>query len=236
MDTWAVREVDAGASGRGGVKAVRGMNNLFAGDRRPVTLEEGVVGLPGHALAASDALLEALQGIVAAAPLRQMLTPGGLTMSVAMTNCGDAGWVSDRRGYRYSPADPVTGLAWPAMPGSFCALAIGAAEAAGFAGFTPDVCLVNQYLPGTRLSLHQDRDERDFAHPIVSVSLGLPATFLLGGLERKDPVRRLPLTHGDVIVWGGPARLRFHGVLALKDGDHPPLGARRINLTFRRAL
>lgn len=212
------------------------MSDLFAGACLPVPIDAGVVGLPGHALAAGNDLLEAVQGIVSAAPLRQMLTPGGLTMSVAMTNCGDAGWVSDRRGYRYAPADPTTGRAWPAMPACLRALASGAAEAAGFAGFAPDVCLVNQYLPGTRLSLHQDRDERDYAHPIVSVSLGLPATFLLGGLQRRDPVRRLPLVHGDVIVWGGPARLRFHGVLALKDGAHPQLGARRINLTFRRAL
>ena len=213
-----------------------GMSDLFAGEGTCVRLDDGVAYLPAHALPDDDALLEALQGILSAAPLRHMVTPGGLAMSVAMTNCGEAGWVSDRQGYRYAREDPVTGRAWPAMPALFRALAATAAAAAGFAEYSPDVCLVNQYVPGTRLSLHQDRDERDFAHPIVSVSLGLPATFLLGGLQRRDPARRLPLGHGDVLVWGGPARLRFHGVLALKDGLHPQLGARRINLTFRRAL
>ena len=213
--------------------------DLFAapdtGESAPERVDEGVVLLRACASPLAAALLVELATVFAAAPLRQMVTPGGLSMAVAMTNCGELGWVSDLKGYRYAAADPESGLAWPAMPPAFRTLASEAAAAAGFPDFTPDVCLVNQYLPGNRLSLHQDRDERDFSQPIVSVSLGLPASFMLGGLLRAAPTRRLTLQHGDVLVWGGPARLRFHGVLALKDGVHPQLGARRINLTFRRA-
>ena len=156
-------------------------------------------------------------------------------MSVAMTNCGAAGWVTDRAGYRYDHRDPESGRRWPAMPDEFAALALQAAARAGFDGFAPDACLVNRYEPGTRLSLHQDRNERDFEAPIVSVSLGLPAIFLFGGLERRDPARRVPVVHGDVAVWGGPARLTYHGVMPLDAGQHPVLGACRINLTFRKA-
>ena len=156
-------------------------------------------------------------------------------MQVALTNCGALGWVSDARGYRYSAQDPATGQPWPALPAPFLALAQSAAAQAGFDGYTPDACLINRYTPGTRLSLHQDRDERDFGQPIVSVSLGLPAVFLWGGARRADKARRLELQHGDVAVWGGPARLRFHGVAPLAEGDHPLLGAQRINLTFRTA-
>lgn len=198
-------------------------------------LAPGVCLLRGHALATADVLLRAIDDVIAAAPLRRMMTPGGLTMSVAMTNCGECGWVSDRAGYRYAPTDPLSGQPWPALPDCFLELASTAAMRAGFAGFVPDVCLVNEYRPGTKLSLHQDRDERDFTQPIVSVSLGASARFVLGGLKRRDPVRRLPLHHGDVLVWGGPSRLRYHGVLTLGDDAHPLLGARRINLTFRRA-
>jgi alkylated DNA repair protein (DNA oxidative demethylase) len=164
-----------------------------------------------------------------------MITPGGFRMSVAMTNCGPLGWVSDRTGYRYSPLDPESGAAWPAMPKCFIDLAANAAEAAGFANFTPDACLINRYEPGAKMSLHQDKDERDFEQPIVSVSLGLPATFQFGGDRRSGGAARIPLQHGDVVVWGGPARLRYHGVLPLKDGEHPKLGACRMNLTFRKA-
>lgn len=209
-------------------------DDLFAADAR-TELAPGVCLLRGHALADADSLLRAIDDIIAAAPLRRMVTPGGLTMSVAMTNCGECGWVSDRAGYRYAPTDPLSGQPWPALPDAFALLASTAAATAGFAGFVPDVCLVNEYRPGTKLSLHQDRDERDFTQPIVSVSLGASARFVLGGLKRRDPVHRLPLHHGDVLVWGGPARLRYHGVLALGDDAHPLLGARRINLTFRRA-
>jgi len=208
-------------------------NDLFADTR--VDIDAGVVLWRGRALACEVELLSAIEAVIAAAPLRRMLTPGGLAMSVAMTNCGGLGWVSDRAGYRYAPMDPLSGNAWPALPAAFASLAASAAAHAGFPGFAPDVCLVNEYTPGTRLSLHQDRDERDFAQPIVSVSLGMSATFLLGGLKRNDRTQRIPLHHGDVLVWGGPARLRHHGVLALKDETHPVLGARRINLTLRRA-
>ncbi len=182
------------------------------------------------------ALLEALAAVVDDAPFRHMVTPGGHRMSVAMTNCGTAGWVTDRTGYRYDLADPESGQSWPGMPDAFADLARRAAARAGFPGFEADACLVNRYEPGARLSLHQDKNERGLDAPIVSVSLGLPATFLFGGLRRSDPARRIALRHGDVVVWGGPARLAFHGVLPLADGEHPVLGRQRINLTFRRAL
>lgn len=191
--------------------------------------------LRGFALPWVDRLLTALAEVERAAPPRHMVTPGGLAMSVANTNCGALGWVSDRRGYRYSATDPLSGLPWPAMPPAFAELALAAAAAAGFAGYAPDACLVNHYRPGTRLSLHQDRDERDHRAPIVSVSLGMPAVFLFGGLVRADKAARVPLQHGDVVVWGGVDRLRFHGVLPLKDLPHPVLGAERINLTLRQA-
>lgn len=191
--------------------------------------------LRGLALPWVPQLLAALAAVEAAAPPRHMVTPGGLPMSVATTNCGALGWVSDRRGYRYSATDPESGRPWPAMPTAFAELALAAAGAAGFACFSPDACLVNHYRPGTRLSLHQDKDERDHAAPIVSVSLGMPAVFLFGGLARADKAARVPLQHGDVVVWGGVDRLRFHGVLPLKALPHPLLGAERINLTLRQA-
>lgn len=201
---------------------------------RPIT--DGAVLLAGFALPVEHALLADIAAVAEAAPFRHMVTPGGFTMSVAMTSCGEAGWVTDRKGYRYAAADPETGRPWPAMPAAFADLATRAAAEAGFPGFTPDSCLVNRYEPGARLSLHQDRNERDDAQPIVSVSLGLPATFLFGGLERSDPTRRIPVVHGDVAVWGGPARMAYHGVLALPDGEHPLTGRHRFNLTFRLAL
>ena len=165
-----------------------------------------------------------------------MVTPGGWAMSVALTNCGQVGWVTDRTGYRYDPIDPLSGQPWPEMPPALGDLAAGAAAAAGFGGFRPDACLVNRYAPGARLSLHQDRNERDFDQPIVSIALGLPAIFLWGGKTRADRVQRIPLVHGDVMVWGGPDRLTFHGVHSLAEGEHPLTGAYRFNLTFRRAL
>jgi DNA oxidative demethylase len=197
-------------------------------------LGPGAVVLRGFA-AEETALLSELEELAARAPFRHMVTPGGYRMSVAMTNCGELGWVTDRSGYRYDVRDPESGRPWPRMPESFRALAGSAAAEAGFAAFIPDACLVNRYAPGSRLTLHQDRNERDFRAPIVSVSLGLPAVFLFGGLKRKDKALRVPLEHGDVVVWGGPARMRFHGVLPLKPGHHPRLGALRINLTFRKA-
>lgn len=216
------------------------MRDLFegaepAGPEREA-MAEGALLLRGTALPFEDALLAAIAAVTVAAPFRHLVTPGGFTMSVAMTNCGAAGWVSDRSGYRYDARDPETGRPWPAMPDAFRALAEAAAAEAGYPGFAPDACLINRYEPGARLSLHQDRNERDLAQPIVSVSLGLPARFQFGGLKRTDPVATHALRHGDVAVWGGPSRLRFHGVAALKDGDHPKLGRMRINLTFRGAL
>lgn len=198
-------------------------------------LAEGAALLRGFASARSSGLLAVLQRIAEAAPFRQMTTPGGYTMSVAMTNCGPVGWVSDTSGYRYDACDPETGQPWPAMPGAFQDLAQQAAEAAGFAGFEPDCCLINRYQPGAKLSLHQDKDERDFSAPIVSVSLGLPAVFLWGGLKRSERPRRIRLESGDVVVWGGPSRKVYHGIAPLADGEHPDTGRYRINLTFRKA-
>jgi DNA oxidative demethylase len=198
-------------------------------------MAEGAVLLRGFARPVESALLADLRGIEAQAPFRRMFTPGGHQMSVAMTNCGEAGWVTDRRGYRYDGADPESGNAWPAMPAVFRDLAESAAHEAGFAGYAPDACLINRYEPGAKMSLHQDRDEKDFSAPIVSVSLGLPAIFLFGGMKRSDKPQRYRLEHGDVVVWGGPSRLFFHGVAPLADGEHVLLGRRRINLTFRKA-
>ena len=199
-------------------------------------LEEGAVLLRGFAAAQGAALVEQVQRIAQASAFRHLVTPGGYTMSVAMTNCGRLGWVSDRNGYRYDALDPDSGAPWPAIPAIFLDLAIRAAAAAGFLNYHPDACLINRYVVGAKLSLHQDRDEKDAWAPIVSVSLGLPAVFLWGGKRRSDPVRRLRVESGDVAVWGGPARFVYHGVAALKDGDHPLTGAARINLTFRKVL
>lgn len=203
---------------------------------REIPLDEGALVLGGMARSIGRALLDALAGIERDAPFRHLVTPGGRPMSVAMTNCGAAGWVSDRSGYRYDPIDPESGNRWPAMPRVFADFAARSAAAASFPDFAPDVCLINRYQPGARLSLHQDRDEYDLGHPIVSVSLGLPAIFLWGGRKRADRPRRVPLFDGDVVVWGGPARMTFHGVHALGEGHHPLAGALRYNLTFRRAL
>ena len=198
-------------------------------------MAEGAVLLRGFARPVEAEFLAALREIESQAAFRHMVTPGGHTMSVAMTNCGEAGWVTDRSGYRYDRTDPESGKPWPAMPAAFRELAESAAREAGFAGFAPDACLINRYEPGAKMSLHQDRDERDFSAPIVSVSLGLPATFLFGGMKRTDKPRRYRPAHGDVVVWGGPSRLFFHGIAPLADGEHALLGRRRINLTFRKA-
>ena len=207
-----------------------------AGNPEREPLADGAVLLRGFVAKDAAALLQAVETIIARAPFRNMVTPGGFTMSVAMTNCGRAGWLTDRKGYRYDAIDPETGRPWPDLPDPFVRLAKRAATAAGYKGFVPDACLINRYEPGTRLSLHQDRNERDFAAPIVSVSLGLPAVFLFGGAERSDRPRRYRLEHGDVVVWGGPSRLAFHGVAPLADGEHPLTGRRRFNLTLRKAL
>jgi alkylated DNA repair protein (DNA oxidative demethylase) len=205
-------------------------------DEPAKTLAPGATLLRGFVADDERAVLGAIDEVVAAAPFRRMTTPGGHEMSVAMTNCGAVGWVSDRRGYRYDSIDPQSGRPWPSMPAVLRDLARRAAGAGGFPRFEPDGCLINQYVPGAKLSLHQDRDERDLDAPIVSVSLGLPATFQFGGLQRTDPKQKVQLEHGDVVVWGGPSRLAYHGVLTLRKGEHEVLGARRINLTFRKAL
>jgi len=198
-------------------------------------MADGATLLRGFARPVQHDLLGALDAIAAQAPFRHMSTPGGHEMSVAMTNCGSCGWITDRRGYRYDGDDPVSGQAWPEMPSVFRELAGQAAAQGGFAGFVPDACLINRYEPGARMSLHQDRDEADFSAPIVSVSLGLAAIFLFGGLKRADKPARYRLEHGDVVVWGGPSRLFFHGIAPLVDGEHALLGRKRINLTFRKA-
>lgn len=216
------------------------MQDLFdlSGEKETLRepLAEGAMLLRGFAAERGAALLAAIEGIAVAAPFRRMITPGGFEMSVAMTNSGTAGWVTDRKGYRYARHDPDSGKPWPSLPAEFLELAEAAATEAGFPGFVPDACLVNRYEPGARLSLHQDRDEADYGHPIVSVSLGLPATFQFGGSRRSDPVKKVALRHGDVVVWGGASRLFHHGVLTLKDGEHPLTGHRRFNLTMRKAL
>lgn len=201
----------------------------------PLALGPASFVLRGFALADAPALLAAVEAIAQQAPFRHMVTPGGFEMSVALTNSGTLGWTSDRHGYRYATQDPLSNQPWPPLPDVFLRLARDAAAVAGFPGFTPDACLINRYVPGARLSLHQDRDEQDYGAPIVSVSLGMPAIFLFGGHKRTDKTQRVPLFHGDVVVWGGPDRLRYHGVAPLKEHAHPLLGAQRINLTFRKA-
>lgn len=215
------------------------MRDLFDDLRQQDTpgeqLGPGTVLLAGFATEAAPDLLRALTPVLQQAPLRHLTTPGGRRMSVAMSNCGAVGWISDRRGYRYQATDPVSGRPWPAMPEPLQELAVAAAAAGSFAGFAPDVCLINRYRPGDKLSLHQDKDEADARHPIVSVSIGVPAIFMLGGHTRSAPRQTLQLLHGDVLVWGGPDRLRFHGVQPLGHDRHPLTASDRINLTFRRA-
>lgn len=212
------------------------MLDLFAGaEPWHEPLGPGAVVLRRFALAESQDLVAAIATVAEESPFRQMVTPGGYTMSVAMTNCGEVGWTTDARGYLYSPDDPLSGNRWPPMPTGFLTLAQRAAREAGYAGFQPDACLINRYLPGTKLSLHQDKDEARLDAPIVSVSLGLPAVFQFGGARRSDPLKRLLLEHGDVVVWGGESRLWYHGIQPLKPGHHAVTGACRYNLTFRRA-
>jgi len=179
-------------------------------------------------------ILQAVESVIAQAPLRHLQTPGGYTMSIQTTRCGSMGWVSEPGGYRYAPSNPSTRAPWPAMPQCLLDFAVRAATEAGYPDFVPDSCMVNQYLPGNKLGLHQDRDERDLRAPVVSLSLGLPAIFLFGGLQRTGKTQRYRLAHGDVVVWGGPSRLAFHGVLPVADGDHALVGRRRVNVTFRK--
>jgi alkylated DNA repair protein (DNA oxidative demethylase) len=215
------------------------MTSLFdtePSSRSNEMLQEGAMLLRGFASAKAQLLIEEVARVSHAASFRHLIVPGGYTMSVAMTNCGRVGWMSDRTGYRYDPLDPESGVPWPAMPQVFRDIAARAATAAGFENYDPDACLINRYVPGAKLSLHQDRDENDAWAPIVSVSLGLPATFLWGGKRRSDRVRRLRLESGDTVVWGGPARFVYHGVAPLGEGEHPLTGATRINLTFRKVF
>lgn len=198
-------------------------------------ISESAYVLRGFALPCVDGLLSALKTVLNASPFRHMQTPGGFTMSARLSSCGDLGWTTDTSGYRYSPVDPLTKKRWPAMPPLFLALADSAAHAAGFSDFVPDACLINAYAPGAKMSLHQDKNERCFASPIVSISLGLPAVFQLGGFERNAPTQRISLFHGDIVVWGGADRLRYHGVLPIQPGRHSLLGEQRINITLRKA-
>jgi alkylated DNA repair protein (DNA oxidative demethylase) len=211
-------------------------NSLWPDEAAPIIepLAEGVTLLRAFCRDEAPALLDSIAAVANTSPFRQMVVPGGHTMSVAMTNCGDLGWITDRTGYRYATHDPLTGRPWLPMPMPLLQLARKAANSAGFPDFTPNACLINRYATGARLSLHQDRNEQDYSHPIVSVSLGLPATFLLGTLRRTDAPRRIRIEHGDVLVWGGPARLIYHGVAPIPQGEHPLTGPFRINLTFRR--
>lgn len=208
--------------------------NMFEEERADLAFAPGALLLPNFALDVEEPLLAALAKIIEAAPFRYMITPGGHQMSVAMTNCGSFGWVTDRTGYRYDHLDPDSRQPWPEMPQVFLDLATWAARKAGYEKFGPDACLINRYDPGAKMGLHQDKDEKDFTAPIVSVSLGLPATFLFGGAKRNDPTQTLALQHGDVAVWGGSSRLFFHGIRPLKEGYHERLGDLRINLTFRK--
>lgn len=196
----------------------------------------GAVVLRQYALAQADTLLAGIDELLLVSPFRNMQTPGGHTMSVGLSGCGRYGWVSDRRGYRYTTTDPLTDKPWPDMPDVFHDLAVHAAARAGYPEFAPDACLINGYKPGTKMGLHQDKNEQDFSAPIVSVSLGVPANFQFGGQQRTDKAQKIPLAHGDVVVWGGESRLNFHGVLTLRKAYHPLTGDRRINLTFRKVM
>jgi len=204
-------------------------------DNNPESLGPGTWLFRGYALDVADELLQAIGRVAEQSPFRRMKTPGGRQMSAAMTGCGARNWVTDRQGYRYSELDPETGRPWPTMPPLLTQLAGDAAARAGYPGFEPDVCLVNCYQPGARMGLHQDRDEQDFRWPVVSVSLGLPAVFLWGELRRRGSPARLLLEHGDVLVWGGEDRLRYHGIAPVADGRCEATGHVRYNLTFRRA-
>ncbi len=213
--------------------------NLFSSETqasKPEKIGEGAVLLRGFALAVTDEVLDELKKISAVSKPRKMQTPGGHYMSVSMTNCGDAGWTTDRKGYQYSKTDPENGRAWPKIPRVMMQLASDAASEAGYENFAPDSCLINYYEPKSKMGLHQDKNEEDYTQPIVSVSLGLPATFLFGGMKRTDPTRKIRLEHGDVVVWGGKSRMVYHGVMPLKAGEHEAAGSLRINLTFRKAL
>ncbi|MFT9256855.1 MAG: DNA oxidative demethylase AlkB [Acetobacter sp.] len=208
---------------------------LLLPDTRPsrMMLDDGALVLPGFITPEATHLLRIIEQVAAFAPFRQMATPGGGTMSAAMTGCGAAVWVTDHTGYRYTSHDPLTRQPWPAMPPLLAELGEQAAQAAGFTGFTPNTALLNRYAPGSRMGLHQDRDEGECSQPVVSFSLGRSAIFQWGGARRTDPVRTVILHHGDAVVWGGPARLFFHGIKPLGHETHPLTGDLRYNITLR---
>ena len=208
---------------------------LFSDEENTILIADDAYFLKGFLLEKGEQLLSELSHIISLAPLRHMVTPGGYNMSVAMTNCGNWGWVTDETGYRYVSRDPVTNNLWPAIPKVFKELAVDAARIVGFNHFEPDACLINRYSIGSKLSLHQDKDEIDFSQPIVSFSFGLPAIFDFGGITREIPKIAILLEHGDVLVWGGRSRLNYHGVRSIKAGEHPLLGPFRFNITFRRS-
>ena len=221
-------------------------NDLFGSPvEQQVHIAEGAMLLRQFVQQNKNALLDEttvladLNCILENSPLRKMTTASGFTMSVAMTNCGKLGWVSGSNGYMYSSIDPETAQPWPAMPPALLEAATRIARQAGYPGFLPDACLINRYLAGAQMGLHQDRDEKDFSQPIVSLSIGLSARFIIGGLDsaagRNAHTQSVVLKHGDAIVFGAAARLMFHGVLSLKPGHHPLVGNSRINLTFRVA-
>lgn len=209
-------------------------NDLFSTSDR-LFIEQDSWLFKGYATQSTDWILERLREILRLSPLRQMQIPGGHRMSVRTSSCGSLGWISDLSGYRYSDIDPMTGRPWPEIPAALLDLVSTGAAAADYPGFIPDSCLINCYRPGAKMGLHQDKDEQDRSAPIVSLSFGLPVTFMFGGLNRRDPVKRFPLEHGDMLVWGGASRMVYHGVAPLAQGEHPALGALRLNLTFRRA-
>jgi len=207
--------------------------NLFSQLAAEPTHEEifpGATLMRGLAQAQDGEFLEAMQGVLSAAPLHHATTPTGLPMGVMVSDCGTP--EAFRR--RWDPANPAVRQMWPPMPRALLDFSLRCAVRAGFPLFRPDTCHVNRYQAGTKLGLHQDRHECDMSQPIVSVSFGLECVFLLGGLERTDSPKRILLEHGDVIVWGGPSRMRFHGVQPLKPGHHPLTGPYRYNLTFRK--
>jgi len=209
-------------------------DDLFK-QEEPIAIADAAWLFRGHARDCAAKVIAAVRAVLSQAPLRRMQVPGGHWMSVRTSSCGSKGWVSDERGYRYAGEDPLTGNPWPEIPPLLLEMARSGAAEAGFADFCPDACLINCYRPGARMGLHQDRDEKDRTAPILSLSFGLPATFMFGGLKRRDPVQRFLLEHGDMLVWGGPSRMAYHGVAPLKAGEHPLLGSWRVNLTFRRA-
>lgn len=210
------------------------MPDLFSNNRPPI--EEIYPDLFVLAnFVDTNPLMVQVERITKVSPFRKMMTPNGHYTGVALTNCGDFGWTSDRNEYRYSSSDPLNNQPWLAIPESFKALAKNAAHVAGFKDFEPDACLINQYLIGTKLGSHQDKNEKDFSQPIVSVSIGLSAVFQIFGNQRAGQAINYRLYDGDVVVWGNSARLCYHGVRTLSAAELDPTCQQRINITFRKS-